>query len=85
MIIMDYLQTVISISILAITAMLVVTGVWFTLLLKDLRSVIKKTTSILDDANSITASIARPVSSFSDFVMGFRNGVTVFNKFFDKE
>ena len=79
---MDYLQIIISICLISLTTIFVVTGVWITLILNDLRQVIKKTTSILDNARSISESVARPVNSFSEFLMGFRNGLNVFNKFF---
>ena len=75
---MDTIQIVIMISLIAITTIIIVGGVYFIKLLKDLSVTLKKTNIILDDTHSITESIARPVSSASEFLMGLKNGFSFF-------
>ncbi len=77
-------QIIIAVSITAITIVLVWCGVWTIKILKELRSTIIKTNSILDDTKQITSSVAEPVSSISEFVMGFKNGISIFNTLFPK-
>jgi hypothetical protein len=81
---MDITQIVIMVSLISITAIIVGCGFWFISLLKELKVTIIKTNGILDDAKMITASVAEPVSSISEFVQGFRNGVAFFNSLFKK-
>lgn len=76
---MDITQIVIIISLVAITAIIVVSGIFLIRLLKDLAVTLKKTNTILDDAHLITDSVAKPVSSLSDFLMGLKNGFSFFN------
>jgi hypothetical protein len=82
---MDITQIVIIASLILITGVIVVSGIWLILIFKELRITITKTNQILDDTQNITSSIARPVSSFSEFIMGFRNGFSLFNKLFKKD
>ena len=60
---MDIIQIVIIVSLLAITTIIVICGIYFIRLLKDLNVTLKKTNLILDDAHIITDSVAKPVSS----------------------
>lgn len=82
---MDLTQIVIAVSLTAITVIIVICGVWVVKLLKEVKVTVEKTNSILDDTKLITSSVAQPVSSFSEFVMGFKNGMTLFNNFFPKK
>ena len=82
---MDYTQIMLVVSISLITGTLVYIGFWVVKLLRELQVTINKTNLILDDTHSITSSVAGPVSSVSEFVMGFRNGLNLFNQFFPKE
>lgn len=79
---MDITQLVIVISLSFVTITLVFVGVWAVLVLTELRNSLKKVNRILENAQSITDSVVGPVSSFSEFLMGFKNGFTIFNKFF---
>jgi hypothetical protein len=76
---MDITQIVIIVSLIAITAIIVVSGVFFVRLLKDLAITLKKTNLILDDTHLITDSVAKPISSFSEIIMGFKNGFSFFS------
>lgn len=82
---MDITQIIITISLIAITAVIVACGIWTVKLLKEVKITVEKTNSILDDTKLITSSVAQPVSSFSEFVMGFKNGLSLFNNFFPKK
>lgn len=82
---MDLTQIVVILSLIAITTIIVITGIQLTKVLQEVRQTVIKTNKILEDAEMITASVAKPVSSISEFVMGFRNGLTFFNKLFNKE
>jgi hypothetical protein len=82
---MDITQIVIIVSLILITGIVVASGIWLILIFKELRTTIHKTNQILDDTQSITSSIAKPVSSISEFIMGFKNGFGFFNKLFDKK
>lgn len=82
---MDLTQIFIIISLGVFSLASAACAYYIIALLKDLRLTVHKTNLILDDARDITESVARPVSSFSDFLMGFRNGMKLFNSFFGKE
>ena len=82
---MDLTQIIIAFCLLAITTVIVISAIYLISLVKELKNTVAKTTAILDNAQKITGSIARPVSSFSDFLMGFKNGFQLFNSFFDKK
>lgn len=82
---MDITQIIIAISLSAVTITIVACGFWIIKLLKEVKITVQKTNSILDDTKLITSSVAQPVSSFSQFVMGFKNGFTLFNNFFPKK
>jgi hypothetical protein len=82
---MDITQIVIISSLILITLVIVISGFFLIKILKELKITINKTNNILDDAHQITSSVAKPVSSISEFVMGFKNGFSFFNKLFDKQ
>jgi hypothetical protein len=75
---MDITQIVIIISLLSISTVIVFVGVYFIKLIKDLRVTVGET-------NQIITSVSKPLSSFSEFLMGFKNGFTLFNSFFKKD
>lgn len=78
---MDITQIVIAVSLSIITIAIVACFVFLIKFIQDLRKILKQVSPIVDDANLISSSIARPVSSASDFLMGFRNGFKMFNSF----
>ena len=82
---MDITQIVIVISLVLITGIVVACGIWLILIFKELRVTVHKTNQILDDTQTITSSVAKPISSISEFVMGFKNGFSFFNNLFDKK
>jgi len=78
---MDITSVIISISLSIITIAIIICFVFLIKFIQDLRKLLKQITPIVDDANLISSSIARPVSSASDFLMGFKNGFKLFNSF----
>jgi len=82
---MDLTQILIAVSLLAIATAIIICTIYLISLIKELKKTVTSATAILDDAHKITTSVARPVSSFSDFLMGFKNGFQLFNSFFDKK
>ncbi len=82
---MDITQIVIIVSLISITAIIVGCGIWVIKILKELKITVVKTNGILDDTKTITSSVAEPVSSLSEFVLGFKNGVSLFNTLFKKK
>lgn len=82
---MDITQIVIISSLILITATIVASGVWLIKIFKELKITLTKTNKILDDTQNITSSVAKPISSISEFVMGFKNGFSLFNNLFDKK
>jgi len=82
---MDIPQIVIIFSLVFITTTIVVSGIWLIKIFKELKITLVKTNKILDDTQSITSSVAKPISSISEFVIGFKNGFSFFNNLFDKK
>ena len=75
---MDLTQIVIVISLLSITTIVVISGIYLIRLLKELQNTVIET-------NHIISSISRPVDSFSEFIMGFKNGFSLLSSFFKKD
>jgi high-affinity nickel permease len=75
---MDINQIVIIFSLLSISTVVIIVGIYLIKLIKELRVTVNQ-------ANQIISSVSRPVSSFSEFLMGFKNGFTIFNSFFNKD
>lgn len=82
---MDITQIFLVISLTVITLAIAVSTYYLIGLIKDLRQATSKVTQILDDTHLLTSSVAKPVSSFSEFLMGFKNGFHLFNSFFDQK
>jgi len=75
---MDITQIVVIISLLSISVVIVAVGIYLIKLIKDLRITVGQT-------NQIITSVSGPVSSISEFLMGFKNGISIFNSFFSKD
>jgi hypothetical protein len=82
---METTQLFIIISLSVISLAIGFSTYYFITLIKELQKATAKITDILDDTHLITKSVARPVSSFSEFLMGFKNGFHLFNSFFNKD
>ena len=82
---MDITQIAIITSLICITVIIVIAGIWLILILKELKNTLQKADRILDDTKTITSAVAEPVASISEFVQGFKNGVSFFNNLFKKK
>lgn len=82
---MDIVQIVILISLSLVTLIIVGCGIWLMLILKEVRTTLIKTNLILDDTKLVTSTIAQPFNSISEFIEGFKNGVSLFNSLFKKK
>lgn len=83
--IMDITQIVIIASLISVTAIIVGCGIWLILIFKEVKKTVIKTNDILEDTKLITSSVAKPINSISEFVTGFKNGISLFNTFFKKK
>lgn len=70
----DPVQVTLLIVIVILTILLVVLGVQIFFILRELRTTVKKTNKILDNAYAITEDIEGPVSALSSLVLGVRTG-----------
>jgi len=71
----DLAQAVLVMVVTTITVLLVVIGIQVYNILKELQETIKKANKILDDAGTVSESIAKPISSLADVLTG-ASGVT---------
>jgi hypothetical protein len=82
---MEISQIIITICLVFISVTILFTGIFLVILLSELRLSLKKINKIFETTQQITESISAPVSSFSEFLMGFKNGFSIFNKFFKEK
>lgn len=82
---MEPTQIALTVCLFSLSLFFVVCGIWLVFLIRDLRTILRQVASILEDTHLITSSVAKPVSSVSEFIMGFKNGFKVFNNFMDQE
>lgn len=68
--VIDPVQLVLLIVIIALTALLIVLGVQVFQILKDVRVTLTKVNRVLDNAGSITDNIDAPLAAVSGLVMG---------------
>lgn len=61
----------------SLTVILIIIGIQVIKILQEVRISLTKTNSMLDDAKKISHSIAEPIESASDFVMGLKKGFRV--------
>ncbi len=71
---MEIAQIIIAICLVFITITIMVIAFFLIMLIKQLQNLVSKTEGVVDN-------ISRPVNSFVDFLMGFRNGFSFFKKF----
>jgi len=66
----DIIQIVLLSVIVLLALILIILGIQVFFILKDFRHTVKKTNKVLDNIDSISESVAKPVSSFSEFFGG---------------
>lgn len=78
---MDPVQiTIIAISFI-LTLLLVLLGVQVWYILKEIRTAIYKTNTMLDDAKKVTGTVGDSVASMSGVVSGIKAALSVFKTF----
>lgn len=78
---MDPVQLTIIVISFILTLLLVVLGaqVWY--ILKEIRTALTKTNTIIDDAKKVTGTVGDSVSSMSGVVSGIKAALSVFKSF----
>ncbi len=76
---MDTAQIILSTCIIILTFVLVALGYKLYNILAQLETSLTKINKITGDLEEVSQAIKAPVNSFSEFLMGFKNGVAVFN------
>ena len=66
----DSVQLVLLIVIVVLTGLLVILGIQVFYIFKELRTTLKKTNRVLDNADSITSNIEGPLSTLSSLAIG---------------
>jgi preprotein translocase subunit YajC len=66
----DSVQLVLLLVIVTLTLLLIILGVQVFYILRDLRTTIKKTNKILENADAITEGIEGPISAVSSLFLG---------------
>ena len=73
----DTIEILLTIVVAILTVLLAVIGVQIILILTEFRNILKKTNSMMGDAERITHSVVEPVEEASSFVMGIKSGFGV--------
>ena len=72
---MEITQIILILVVVLLASVMTVIGIEVFMILKELRESVKKANKIMDDAGIISESVAKPVQSFSGFIMGLKSGV----------
>ncbi len=71
----DSIQVLLIVVITVLTVLLTFIGIEIYRILKELRQGIKKINEILDDAHTVSSSVAEPISEVSELFTGVKKGV----------
>ena len=83
----DLMQYLLIFVISSLTTILIIIGVQVVKILKQVKLALKKSNDMLEDAKTVTHSVAEPVEAASDFLMGLKKGfklVDVIDKVLEK-
>lgn len=67
---MEPAQALLVVVVVVLTAVLVAVGIQVYFILKEVRQSVRKMNKILDSAEEISQSVAKPIGSLSDSLMG---------------
>ena len=73
----DTIEILLIVVVTTLTVLLAIIGVQIILILTEVRNILKKTDSMMGDAERITHSVVEPVEEASSFVMGIKSGFGV--------
>jgi uncharacterized protein YoxC len=82
---MDITQIVISVISILLTVLMIILGVQVWHILKEFKETIKKTNTLLDDANSLTKTIKTSADDFSSMSAGLKAGFSLVSRLFSKK
>lgn len=68
-------QILLLLVVSSLTTILILSGIQVVKLLTELRETLKKVNTVVDDVAEISDSVAKPVVSCSNFIMGIKSGV----------
>lgn len=68
-------QILLLLVVFSLTTVLVISGIQVIKLIGELRGTLKKVNNVVDDVSKISDSVAKPVVSASNFIMGIKSGV----------
>jgi hypothetical protein len=74
-------QILLFLVVVILTTLLTLSGIQVYHILKDLRITVKKINNILEDTNTISSSIAKPIMGISGFISGIKSGSDIINLF----
>jgi len=72
-------QILLFLVVSVLTTLLALSGIQVYYILKEFRKAIKKMNGIVDDLQTISSSVAKPIAGVSGFVMGLKSGLDVIN------
>ena len=78
-------QILLSLVVTTLAILLAISGVYVIHILQELRESVKKVNKILDDSQTISSSIAKPISGISGFITGIKGGMDIINLFLSKK
>jgi hypothetical protein len=78
-------QILLTLVVTTLTVLLAISGVHVIHILQELRESVKKVNKILDDGQTISSSVAKPISSLSGFITGLKGGMDILNIFMKKK
>lgn len=77
-------QILLLLVVVILTTLLTVSGIQVFHILKELRQTVKKVNKILDDTETVSSSVAKPIAGVSGFLMGIKSGADVINLFLNR-
>jgi len=77
-------RLIITLSLLSISIVSIVVGIYVILILKEFRKTVEKTNKIIDDAGVISESVAKPLAALAGVVTGIKEGSSAIKKILSK-
>jgi len=71
----DYVQIVLTVSVVTLTTLFVVIGVWLILILKDIRKLTQTLNQTVGNVENFTAKLNEPADFLGGMVKGLERGV----------
>lgn len=75
----DPIQILIIVVITILVILLIIIGIEAYKILRQTKKTLDRVNNVLDDVETITSSVAVPVSKISEIAQGFQQGVNIFH------